>query len=528
MGMVVIGSIAWAKHHPQAINWDEAMYFNQVIRDVNHFKSGGLHGIAGSLLHEDPDRPPAYRFLSIPFVLVFGFSPNVVRLAGTVFFLVTILIVFLTARSLAGRDSGAISAIFLCLCPIYIWCDLVFGTEFPLFLAVAGTLYFLFVNWNKEHEGPYSWIGLGISLGLGALSKVTFLMFGMMVVCVSFILIWRKIVINPSRGFLIKASVLGVVLSSPWWLLNYHGYLSYANYARAFIRHSWDFSFFEFLYNFFGFLAESFLGIPMVILLTLMIFALVFSRIRGQDTGMDVTLKTALGVGLLPGIVFPFIQLTSVNMTMKYMAFAMIPLAIAVGVLSQSTSWTRFRYSALISSTLFVTQLMMIFAPTVYPVVYPLNPALTRYRAPWLVMGRYEQWDLEPIRELCKSHGIEHPSIAYLGNARNLNPPQIVYPWLVHGEDVKEAKWLWRNESGPIDMDAIMKDVGSSDIVLTVLNYEGMRLDKQDLDNRYDNDFATRLEHDGRFIGPIHLRVGRFEPVDMVVFMNAATLKRQK
>ncbi len=521
--LVSIASISWTNNHPQATSWDEASYFNLVVQDVNSFKSHGLHGLAWTLLILNPDssRPPAYRLLSVPFALVFGFSPNVVRIVSTGFFIITALMVFLTARSLAGTNAGAIGTVFFSLCPVVIWCDLMFGAEFPLLLSVAATLYFLFVNWNKDHEVPYSWIGLGIALGLGALSKVTFLMIAFTIVCSSFILSWRKIIANPSPGFLIKASVLGVIISSPWWILYYEGYLGYTRYAMEFTRHSWNMPPFEFILNFIGIIFESQFGLPLTILVILMISALAFSRIQGQDIGIDRTKKTAMFVCLLPAVLFPLIQLTSYNMTLKYSTFAMIPLAIIVAVLSQSASWIRFRYANVICGALFITQLTMIFAPTVYPVVYPANPARTRVKAPWLVMARLEQWDLEPLRELCNAHGIVRPSISYLGNSFNFNPPQIAYPWIVHG-GYADVKWLWRYENGPINMDRIMNEIGNSDIVLTILNYQGERLDKQDLDNRYDNEFAARLEHDARFTGPIHLQVGRFQPVDMVVFLNAA------
>ena len=519
--LVTIASISWMKADPVAISWDEAVYFNQVIQDVNHFNASGLHGLASALLHEDSIRQPAYRMLSIPFVLVFGFTPTLVRLVNLGFFLITALILFLTARSLAGNDAGAIAAVFFCLCPFVLWCGIVFGTEFPFFLSVAATLYFLFLNWNKEGEVPYSWMGLGISLGLGALSKLTFLLFGGTVVAFAFILSWRKIIMNPRPAFLIKASFLGAILCSPWWILHYRAYIAYAHYAMTFVRHSWNMALPERIYAFFVASSENQLGPPLTILLILMISAFVFSRISGRDTGINHTQKTAIWVCLVPLVLFPLVQFTGDNMNLRYFTFSMIPLAVIVGVLSQSASWRQFRFAPGICGALFIAQLIMIFVPTVYPVVYPLNPAPMIDKAPWLVMARLEQWDLDPVRQLCNKYGIRSPSISYLGNARNFNPAQIEYTWLAHGGDV-DVKWLWRYEDGPVDMDRIVKSVDRSDVVLTVLNYKGMLLDKQDRDNRYDNDFATRLGHDTRFIGPFHIRVGRFDPVDMVVFLNAA------
>ena len=80
--------------------------------------------------------------------------------------------------------------------------------------------------------------------------------------------------------------------------------------------------------------------------------------------------------------------------------------------------------------------------------------------------------------------------------------------------------WLWRYEDGAIDWDKVAISANKSDIVLTAPTYVGMRMDKQDLDNRYNAEFVERLKLGATFCGPIDLQMGRFELVDILAFVN--------
>lgn len=518
--LVTFAAFAWMRENPQANDWDEALYFNQVMGDVHLVKSGGLYKIARAFLIQDKERPPAYRILAVPFTFIFGFSPTVVRLVSFGFFTVSLIFVFLATKCIGGIRAGAFAVIFLCLCPGIIWPVMVFGTEYPFFLAIAAMLYFLFVNWDTERELKYSWIGLGVSLGIGAIAKATFLVIGLPVLFFSFILSWRRIIINPSPSYLVKAATLGTLLALPFWLLNFHHYLSYANYAMTYIRHAWGSSFLGPGWMFFmSLLVQSALGLPLTILLILMISALVVSVILQKDTGLDRPHKTALLICCIPTLLLPIVQLTGVNMNPRYFSPALIFLAVGTGVLSIATLWTRVRLSTIIATFLFVSQLLMIIAPTVYPVVYSYNTDIARMEAPWLVMARRDQWDWNQLREVARSYGIKKPSISYLGNGDLFNPPQIEYPWVINEEEVK-VKWLWRYEDGPIDLDKIMESIIDNDIILTAPDYVGTPIDKQDLDNQYNDEFARRLRSDPRFKGPMQLSMGRLDKADILVFVN--------
>ena len=123
---------------------------------------------------------------------------------------------------------------------------------------------------------------------------------------------------------------------------------------------------------------------------------------------------------------------------------------------------------------------------------------------------------------------------SFLGSGRPLNPPQIAYPWFSEGKLSLDAwfwrtepLWLWRYSEGPLDWQKVMRAAGESDIVVTAPDFIGQVSDKQDLDNRYNREFASRLASDARSRGPIRFEMGRFEPVEVQVFVKSNLVCRQ-
>jgi hypothetical protein len=195
-------------------------------------------------------------------------------------------------------------------------------------------------------------------------------------------------------------------------------------------------------------------------------------------------------------------------------------LAVGLAILAETIKWDTIKYFGTAIAALLAIQLVMILLPLINRSVLPIDPPFSSGRPPQFVMARMDQWDWSKLRSFCQLHGIDHPAIAYLGNARTFNPPSIAYPWVLRNETLPNVTWLWRYEEGAIDWDKVAISANKSDIVLTAPTYVGMRTDKQDLDNQYNAHFAERLEHESKFCGPIHLQMGRFEPVDILVFVN--------
>src|SRR5262249_41020383 len=159
-----------------------------------------------------------------------------------------------------------------------------------------------------------------------------------------------------------------------------------------------------------------------------------------------------------PLVVF---QLSGTNHLLRYLCPAVIPFAIAVGVISEALGWIRSRGALAVTSTLATAQLLMLVTPVAFPNRQPVDPGFYNGGLPWRTLVRFEQWDLRPIREISLNCGLNKPKIAFLGMGRPLNPPQILYPWFAAGASpserggFSEPLWLWRYEQGPFDWQAV-------------------------------------------------------------------------
>lgn len=529
--LIVIASVIWILDHPYGISWDEAGYFNRVLLDSKRveqggskFFGGGFIYFAGSMLLEERYRPPAYRLLAGPFIYLFGFTPVSVRLLSIGFLMVSLILVYLTGRSVAGSAAGAFAVIFLSLCPDVIFASMFFGTEYPLYLATAGVLYFLFLNWDKDGGSFWRWLGLGISLGLGALAKTSFLLIGPPVWLISFVLSWRRIMAGPNPKSLLKAAVLGIVIGLPWWALNFSHTEEFTRSAFNFIRGTLGPSSLATWGKWLVLFAQNGLGLPLSVLLALVLISLLILRTNKLGTTIDRKEKACLMVCFIGAMPLILAQFPKMNLHIRHMAPSFILLAVGLGIVAERTQWTTKGAFRTTAGILFVVQLLMIFIPGIQRTIFPLDPPFINGRPPWMVMGRIEQWDWSPLREICRSYGIDKPTISFLGGARCFTPPHIEYPWIKQNEKV-QVNWLWRLEDGKIDWNKIMKDIDDSDIVLTAPKYVGDSIPKDDrLDNQYNSEFAKVLESDARFKGPIRLCMGRFEPTEIVVFVKKSRL----
>jgi hypothetical protein len=169
----------------------------------------------------------------------------------------------------------------------------------------------------------------------------------------------------------------------------------------------------------------------------------------------------------------------------------------------------------------------MIVYPVVFPNTEPVDLGFINGALPWRTMVRFDQWDWSAVREISKTCGVNPPKIAYLGGGREFNPPAIQYPWVAAAASTRLSKfnfpdvtWLWRYEDGPLDWRKVMDSAAQSDIIITAPHYVGQVKYKEDQDNQHNLEFTDRLSGDPRFQGPIRIQVGRFEPVEVAVFLK--------
>ncbi len=516
---IIVGAICWSVHHPYGVGWDETQYLNEVAIDTHRLQAGMLIKLGGRILIKSWGRPPAYRLLAVPVLALFGFHTATARLVTLTCFGLSAWFIYLATRRIASQAAGAFAVLVFCLAPQVVSASIWFSSEGPLYLATSAMFYYLFASWIDTSEQSRNWIGLGLAVGLGLLSKSSFVLIGLPVLAFALVADrWKPLGVLMSVS-LRKAGFLAVLVAGPWWVLNIKSSIAYAGYARDFGRNSlgspspvtWT--------RWLGTVLEGLLGYGLSILIALVVVAFVVKVISGRENTLTDLQKMALGACACAGLPIVLAQLSGTNHLLRHISPAIIPLAIVIGMLADNIGWTRSGAAIAVSSILLCTNLLMILDPVVVPNKYPVDSGLVNGSLPWRIMVRSDQWDWGSVKTIGDNCGVDDPKVSYLGDGRAFNQPQIEYPWAVKGLST-DVEWLWRYEDGPLDWQKVMDAAGQSDIVVTAPGYEGQISNSENLDNQHNSELAQRLSLDGSFRQPIRLRMGRFEPVDVLIFLN--------
>lgn len=512
--LVTLASLLWSHDHPYGFNWDESLYINEMHTDISHFHAGGIPRLIKAWLAGDTLRPPAYRILAFPFAALFGPSPFVLRAVAILFRLLTFWLLFVGVASIAGRKTAALAVILLALCPDIIFFSTVFYNEYALYLATAGTCCFVFRNWNQAKDSLGNCLGLGVSLGIGALAKASFpVLAGCFLLLVVFFRLCKKIA-GPSPQFVVNACVVGELMAAPWWLLNFRSALHYVGYAMDFSRHAMGYpgigTTFRFLL---GFLQAGF-GLPIGCLCIAVLIVVLVSHLRTRPARASNASSLAVICVLLAPLPTCVMPLFTHNQMIYHISQSLILFACGFALLAKSEGWLSSSIRFLILNIAIFAQLGLTLAPVVLHLKYPGQMFA------WTVLARWEQWDWNEFRVRLRAQGLEQPSIAYLGGVSTLNPPQIVYPWLSHHEPPPEVTWLWRIENGTPDVPKLVATASTNDVVFAVPDLTTADWNVEQPDNQYNTDFAKCMSNSPAFQKPLHLRLGRFHPVDVWIFIR--------
>ncbi|HKW64931.1 MAG TPA: glycosyltransferase family 39 protein [Candidatus Acidoferrum sp.] len=524
---LIVAAVRWMLDHPYGIHWDEALYFNNLLRDLHNLHSGSLRQLGSILIGGDVRRPPANLLLSLPFVAAVGFHTVIPRLVTLACWGITGWLIYLTSRRMAGQSAAALAVLVFCLSPEVVSASIFFSTEGPFFIATAAMLYFASFYWSDEAQRPRVWIGLGLAIGLGLLAKSSFLLIAVPVVAVTMILFHRHTHWNSSAwSSFFKAGAVAFVVAAPWWIKNLGPALAYTKFAREQPRNSlgspspaiWA----KWLFT----VVVSLIGPALAILIAIVGILAFHKLVLRKEISLDPVHRAALATCSFAILPLVALQLSGTNHLLRYLCPVLIPFAISVGVLAETSGWIRYRPALAITGALAAVQLLMLVTPVAFPNQQPVDPGFYNGGLPWRMMVRFEQWDWKPLREISQGCGLDKPKIAFLGMGRPLNPPQILYPWFVKGlspsdgNGFYEPLWLYRYEQGPYDWNQVMSSAELSDIVLTAPTFVGQATDRQNFDNEHNREFADRLAKDPLFQPPIHLQMGRFEPVEVLVFVK--------
>ena len=521
MTIIALAAIVWSLGHPYGTSWDEAEYLNQVQIDVQRLHSWHLLTVGGRIILKSWGRPPAYRILALPVLGLFGFHTAVARLLTLALFGFSGWFVYLATCRIGSRVAGAFAVLVFCLSPQVVSASIWFSTEGTLYLATSAMLYYVFVCWADGSGRRDTWVGLGLAIGLGLLSKASFIVIAVPLLLLWFVLgRWGQVGL-PNLTSQRKAGLLALFVAAPWWLLNIRGAVAGTQQARGFVRNSLGPLSPSTLMQWLGTVAQCLLGYGLSILIVLIAISCFLKAIIKKQKILQPVQKAALGACAFAGLPLILVQLSGTNHLLRHITPAVIPLAIAVGVLADKTGWTRPLVPAAICSALLAIQLIVIVSPILSPNRHPVDPGVANGTLPWRVMALRDQWDWSPVENIGRKCGVTTPAIAYLGDGPAFNLPQIEYPWAAHGTS-PDVTWLWRYEDGPIDWQRVMNAAANSDLVVTAPRYVDEARESDRLENQHNGEFADRLSRDPAFRGRILLEMGRFQPVEVAVFVKRA------
>ena len=529
--VIIIAAIRWSLAHPYGIHWDEGLYINEVRIDLERLQIARLMALVRGVWMESNLRPPAYRILALPFLAPFGYHATLARFSSMACFGFSAVFIYLAVRRIGSRIAAAFAVLVFALSPEVIAASIFFSTEGPMFLAISAMMYYVFVYWTEEVPRPRTWIGLGLAIGLGLLSKTSFVLIAFPPLAFVLFESFRKHRGVRDLAPIIKAGVLGFVIAAPWWFLHFRGAMWYAKFARSTTRNSLGAHSVAMFAAWIWTVFMSLIGPGTGILIILLALAWIQKAVIRKGLMPDPLRRSAIILCVCAGVPIVVVQLTSSNHLLRYLTPAVIPLAVAVGILVGSVGWATSKTMQAAACLLFCAQLGMI----VYPVIIPNNQIVdmgfVNGALPWRVMSRFDQWDWKPLREISNTCGLDAPKISFLGAARPFYPPEVTYTWVAAETSARSRNivlppdpvWLWREEDGQIDWQQVMNQAEKSDIVLTAPGLIGEPRYQEDVDNEHNQEFANRLLRDAAFQKSIHLEMGRFAPVDVLVFLKTTS-----
>ena len=529
--VILAAAIRWSLGHPYGIHWDEALYINEAWVDAQRLHYGMILKLGGRILVKSLGRPPAYRLLADPFLALFGLHTTMARLVSLACFVLSSWFIYLAGRCVSSKLAGVFAVLLFCLSPEVVSASIFFGTDAPLYLATSAMLYYLFASWSVQPDSSGNWIGLGLAVGLGLLSKTSFVLIAFPALLFSFLMGRRKNLGGPRLSSQLKAGLLALCIAAPWWLLNVRAAMAYSQYARNFVRNSLGPPSLGTWLRWFNTVFQCLLGPGSGILILVVLIGSLVGILTAKKSNLEPIKKVALGICACAGVPIILTQLSGTNHLLRHISPAMIPVAISISILADQTGWIRSRAGIVTSSILFGIQLFMIVYPVIFPNTHPVDNGAVNGSVPWRVMARFDQWDWKRVQEVSDGCGLAAPKIAYLGGGHVFNPPAIQFPWVATATatrnvtfDLPEVTWLWRYEDGNMDWQKMMDSAGQNDVVLTAPHYDGGLQNKGDLDNQHNAELADRLSRDPRFRGPIRIEMGSFEPIEFDIFVKKTVL----
>ena len=197
---------------------DEALYFDSSGHMLEAFTNPDLKFF--STLREP--HPPLQRLISLPFYLLFGYSPDVGVLSNLVASAVLIISLYHLGKELQGPTTGLLSAAITMLFPSVFGFSRIYMIEYSLIASV--TLSLALMLKTKGFSRPHYTLAFGMSVGVGILLKSSYSAFVMGPFLWYLYDTYRRIVPLGKKeclrrtAWLLSSVLLGLLIASLWYV----------------------------------------------------------------------------------------------------------------------------------------------------------------------------------------------------------------------------------------------------------------------------------------------------------------------
>jgi 4-amino-4-deoxy-L-arabinose transferase-like glycosyltransferase len=220
-----INNWIWLSENVTSTGWDEPRHLTYSVHYGRLLSSVNPRSLF-EMMASDPIRPPLFAASTAPLSRLFGWSADVVTMINVVYMLVLLLATYGIGRRWRGRNLGLVSVALLACFPMFYSMSRHFYLEFALTAMVALSVYLLLATDGFQRKGAT--LLFGLSLGLGLLTKRTFVVFVvgpvLIVVLNSGLLpqLWQRLKQRPrlywKRALL--AVIGGLAVAALWYLPN--------------------------------------------------------------------------------------------------------------------------------------------------------------------------------------------------------------------------------------------------------------------------------------------------------------------
>ena len=230
-------ALLWLARNPLITGWDYLSHANAAIADAALLRAHDWGALRDEFFLFDRWEPPGVRLLGIPIALLFWPSAlTALRLSATACFVLTTAVLFAGLRRVAGAAGAAVAVLAVALAPVNITGAQNFMTEQVLLPCAAVVIAMLAA---ELHAGatpvpaapslPRLTV-LGLALGWGALTKLTFLpTLAVPWLGVAAWLWWRRRDGAALGLRLLLPGALLLLVAWPAYALNLPRYLAYAH-----------------------------------------------------------------------------------------------------------------------------------------------------------------------------------------------------------------------------------------------------------------------------------------------------------